>query len=305
MGKLPIDDSDDFVTPPPKQIKEHVPPKKPSGVQPVDYDCELQKLKADVKQLHKQLKSFVEYISDKFKEVFELINSKFGASEDKYGAHPEEDTSGCQDNNDFVSNMEFGGNEDVDMDGCKVSGSEGKNVPHSQGDTSAHHRNNIVLDAADQLGVNIMEESSSVKVNMFIAKVTFTPDVAHVGAIGETVNEAAGEIKAESEKEKAPESQISAVCVTASVDGAAWEMKEQSKKEVPESQIVLNCGVFATPFAEYFIEVKAPPKQFNAYAHRRRFDALLWDYARKKMELDAQSDDETIGRQNKSWKRKK
>ncbi|OIT37653.1 hypothetical protein A4A49_11323 [Nicotiana attenuata] len=216
MEKLPIDDSDDFVTPSPKQIKEHVPPKKAPGVQPVDYDRELQKLKAGVKQL----KSFMEYVSDKFKEVFELINSKLGASKDKYGAHPEKVTNGRQDNNDFVSNMEFSGNEDVDVDGCKkkyyVGGSEGKDAPHSQGDTSAHHRNNIVLDAADRLGVNVMEEPSSVKVNMFAAKM---------------------EIK--SEKEKVPKSQTGVVCVTASVDEAAGEMKEQYEKEVPKAHIVL------------------------------------------------------------------
>nr|XP_033510005.1 uncharacterized protein LOC104088721 isoform X3 [Nicotiana tomentosiformis]XP_033510006.1 uncharacterized protein LOC104088721 isoform X3 [Nicotiana tomentosiformis] len=158
------------------KIKEHVPPKKAPGVQPIDYDRELQKLKVDVKQ--------------------------FGASEDKYGAHPEEDTNGRQYNNNFVSNMEFGGNEDVDMDGCKVDGSEGKDVPFSQGDTSAHHRNNIVLDTTDRLDVNIIEEPSGVKVNMFIAKVTFTTDVAHARAIGETADEAAGEIEAESEKER-------------------------------------------------------------------------------------------------------
>ncbi|XP_070031631.1 uncharacterized protein [Nicotiana tomentosiformis] len=98
--------------------------------------------------------------------------------------------------------MEFGGNEDVDMDGCKVDGSEGKDVPFSQGDTSAHHRNNIVLDTTDRLDVNIIEEPSGVKVNMFIAKVTFTTDVAHARAIGETADEAAGEIEAESEKER-------------------------------------------------------------------------------------------------------
>ncbi|XP_009609589.1 uncharacterized protein [Nicotiana tomentosiformis] len=238
-GKLPIDDSDDFVTPPPKQIKESVPPKKAPSVQPVDYDRELQKLKADVKQLHKQLKSFMEYVFDKLKVVFELINFKFGASEDKYGAHPEEDTRGRQDNNNFMSNMEFGENEDVDMDGCKVSGSEGKDVPHSQGDTSAHHHNNIVLDATDWLGINIMEEPSGVKANMFIVKVTFTLDVLHACAIGETANEATWEMKVESDKEKVPESQTGVVCVTASVHEAAREMNEQSEKEVPESQIVM------------------------------------------------------------------
>ncbi|OIT25190.1 hypothetical protein A4A49_39061 [Nicotiana attenuata] len=189
------------------KIKEPVLPKKAPGVQPVDYERELHKLKADVKQLHNQLNSFMEYVSDKFKEVFELVNSKLGASEVKYGAHSEEDTSGHQDNNDSLSNMEFGGNEDVEMDGCKVGGSEGKDVPHSQGDTSEYHRNNIVLNAADQLGVNIMEEPSSVKVNVFVAKVTFTPDVAHACGIG--------------------------------VDEAAEEMKEQFEKEVAESQIVL------------------------------------------------------------------
>ncbi|XP_019248324.1 PREDICTED: uncharacterized protein LOC109227578 [Nicotiana attenuata] len=150
--KLPIDDSDDFVTPPPKHIKEPVPPKKaPKNaprVQPVDSDRELQKLIADVKQLHKQLNSFMDYVADKFKELFELINFKLGASEVKYGAHPEEDTSGRQDNNNFVSNMEFGGNEDAEMDGCQVGGSEGKYVPHSQIDTSV----------ADQLGVKLWKD---------------------------------------------------------------------------------------------------------------------------------------------------
>ncbi|OIT38325.1 hypothetical protein A4A49_58418, partial [Nicotiana attenuata] len=66
-----------------------------------------------------------------------------------------------------------------------------------------------------------------------------------------------------------------------------------------------DCGVFAASFAEYFIEGRTPPKKFNAYAHRHRFGALLWDYARKKMEPNAQSDDEIIGRQNKSRKQKK
>ncbi|OIS99108.1 hypothetical protein A4A49_62727, partial [Nicotiana attenuata] len=66
-----------------------------------------------------------------------------------------------------------------------------------------------------------------------------------------------------------------------------------------------DCGVFAASFAEYFIEGKTPPKKFNAYAHRRKFGALLWDYARKRIELNAQSDDEIIGRQNKSRKQKK
>jgi len=63
-----------------------------------------------------------------------------------------------------------------------------------------------MLDATDQLGVNIMEESSGVKVNMFVAKVTFTPYVVHASAIGETADEATGEMEAESEKEKVPES---------------------------------------------------------------------------------------------------
>ncbi|OIS95759.1 hypothetical protein A4A49_32490 [Nicotiana attenuata] len=138
-----------------------------------------------------------------------------------------------------MSNIEFGGNEDVEKDGFKVGGSEGKDVPYSQGDTSAHHRNNIGLDAANSLGVNIMEEPSGVKVNMFIAKVTFTPDVAYGGAIGESADEAAGEMEEESEKEKVLESQTNVVCVTASVDEAAGEMKEQFEKEVSESQIVL------------------------------------------------------------------
>ncbi|OIT20044.1 hypothetical protein A4A49_61923, partial [Nicotiana attenuata] len=70
-------------------------------------------------------------------------------------------------------------------------------------------------------------------------------------------------------------------------------------------QVEADCGVFAASFVEYFIEGKTPPKKFNAYAHRRRFGALLWDYSRKKMELNAQSDDEIIGRQNKSRKQKK
>ncbi|XP_019259766.1 PREDICTED: uncharacterized protein LOC109237830 [Nicotiana attenuata] len=235
--KLPIDDSDDFVTPPRKQIKEPVPPKKAPknapGVQPVDYDRELQKLKADVKQLHKQLNSFMDYVSDKFKELFELINSKLGASEVKYGAHPEEDTSGRQDNNDFVSNMEFGGNEDVEMDGCQVGGSEGKDVPHSQRDTSV----------ADQLGVNAMEGPSGVKVDMFVAKVTFTPDVAHAGGIGEIADAAAGETEEESEKQKVPESRTGAVCATASVDAAAGETEEESEKQkVPESRTGAVCA---------------------------------------------------------------
>nr|XP_033512286.1 uncharacterized protein LOC117276973 [Nicotiana tomentosiformis] len=64
-------------------------------------------------------------------------------------------------------------------------------------------------------------------------------------------------------------------------------------------QVEADCGVFAASFTEYFTEVKTPPKTFNAYVHRRRFGALLWDYARKKMELNEQSDDEIIGRQNK------
>ncbi|XP_070008159.1 uncharacterized protein [Nicotiana sylvestris] len=207
--KLPIDDSDDFVTPSPKYIKEPVPPKK----------------------LHKQLNSFMKYVSDKFKELFELINSKLGASEVKYGAHPEEDT--IQDNNDFVSNMEFGSNEDVEMDGCQVGGSEGKDVPHSQRDTSV----------ADQLGVNNMEGPSSVKVDMFVAKVTFTPDVAHVGVNGEIadavaretdVDAAAGETEEESEKQKVPESRTGVVCATASVDEAAGEMVLYNPELLPE-----------------------------------------------------------------------
>nr|XP_009760604.1 PREDICTED: uncharacterized protein LOC104212925 [Nicotiana sylvestris] len=70
-------------------------------------------------------------------------------------------------------------------------------------------------------------------------------------------------------------------------------------------QVEADCGVFATSFAEYFIEGKTPPKKFNAYAHRRRFGALLWDYARKKMELNVQNDDVIIGRQKKSKKQKK
>ncbi|XP_075079873.1 uncharacterized protein LOC142165155 [Nicotiana tabacum] len=207
--KHPIDDSDDFVTPSPKYIKEPVPPKK----------------------LHKQLNSFMKYVSDKFKELFELINSKLGASEVKYGAHPEEDT--IQDNNDFVSNMEFGSNEDVEMDGCQVGGSEGKDVPHSQRDTSV----------ADQLGVNNMEGPSSVKVDMFVAKVTFTPDVAHVGVNGEIadavaretdVDAAAGETEEESEKQKVPESRTGVVCATASVDEAAGEMVLYNPELLPE-----------------------------------------------------------------------
>ncbi|OIT21769.1 hypothetical protein A4A49_42337 [Nicotiana attenuata] len=150
-----------------------------------------------------------------------------------------EDTSGHQDNNNFVSNMEFGGNEDVEMDGYKVGGSEGKDVPHSQGDTSGCHHNNIVLNAADQLGVNIMEGPSGVKVNMADTKVTLTPDVAHAGAIGETADEAAGETEEESEKQKIPKSQTGAVCVTASVDEATGEMKEQSEKRLLNLRLLL------------------------------------------------------------------
>ncbi|OIT08309.1 hypothetical protein A4A49_03890 [Nicotiana attenuata] len=236
-GKLSIDDSDDFAMPPPKHIKEPVPPKKAPksapGVQPVDYDRELQKLKADVKKLHKQLNSFMDYSSDKFKELFKLINSKLGASEVKYGAHPEEDTSGRKDNNDFVSNMEFGGNEDVQMDGCQVGGSEGKDVPHSQRDTSV----------ADQLGVNAMEGPSGVKVDMFVAKVNFTADVAHAGVIGEIADAVAGETEEESKKQKVPESRTDAVCATASVDAAAGETEEESEKQkVPESRTSAVCA---------------------------------------------------------------
>ncbi|XP_070001993.1 uncharacterized protein [Nicotiana sylvestris] len=465
--KLPIDDSDDFVTPPPKHIKEHVPPKKAPknapGVQPVDYGRELQKLKVDVKQLHKQLNSFMDYVSEKFKELFELINSKLGSSKVKYGAYPEEDTSGRQDNNDFVSNIKFGGNEDVEMDGCQIGGSEGKDVPHSQRDTNV----------AGQLGVNAMEGPPGVKVDMFVAKVTFTPDVVYAGVIGEIADAAVGETEEESEKQKVTESRTGGVCAIASVDAASGETEEESEKQkVLESQtgvvcatasvdelvgeMVLtgvvaakgkkqsyaikhpfqskigtginssllnvfaawvkegksrkkneiypkhiselnpaydlgifhvedkkwfytlayngqplddshidvlfyylrkkgkydkdlpviftttdwyfdekinelwqafidtdedndvctpkhviaeyiqgNCGVFAASFAEYFIEGKTPPKKFNAYVYRRKFDVLLWDYATKKMELNARSDDEIIGRQNKSRKQKK
>ncbi|OIS99646.1 hypothetical protein A4A49_22713 [Nicotiana attenuata] len=216
-GKLPIDDSDDFVTPPPKHIKEPVPPKKAPKT----------------RQLHKQLNSFMDYVSDKFKELFELINSKLGASEVKYGAHPEEDTSGRQDNNDFVNNMEFGGNEDVEMDGCQVGGSEGKDVQHSQRDTSV----------ADQLGVHAMEGPSGVKVDMFVAKVNFTPDVAHAGVTGEIADAAVGETEEESEKQKVPESRTGAVCATASVDAAAGETEEESEKQkVPESRTGAVCA---------------------------------------------------------------
>ncbi|OIT03135.1 hypothetical protein A4A49_16257 [Nicotiana attenuata] len=158
------------------------------------------KIPDKVCKLHKQLNSFMEYVSDKFKKVFELIKSKLGASEVKYCAHPEEDTSGRQDNNHFVSNMEFGGNEDVEMDGCQVGGREGKDVPHSQRDASEYHRDNIMLGAADQLGVNTMEGPSGVKVDIFVAKVTFTLDVAHADSIGEIVDAAAGETEEESEK---------------------------------------------------------------------------------------------------------
>ncbi|OIT08307.1 hypothetical protein A4A49_03893 [Nicotiana attenuata] len=220
-GKLPIDDSDDFVSPPPKHIKEPVPPKKAPknvpGVQPVDYDRELQKLKADVKQL----------------TYYIFFKRYLGVSEVNYGAHPEEDTSGRQDNNDFVSNMEFGGNEDVEMDGCQVGGSEGKDVPHSQRDTNV----------ADQLGVNAMEGPSGVKVDMFVAKVTFTPNVAHGGGIGEIADAVAGETEEESEKQKVAESQTGDVCATASVDAAPGETEEEyEKQKVPESRTGVVCA---------------------------------------------------------------
>ncbi|OIT34404.1 hypothetical protein A4A49_61159, partial [Nicotiana attenuata] len=97
-----------------------------------------------------------------------------------------------------------------------VGGSEGKDVPHSQRDTSV----------ADQLGVNAMEGSSGVNVDMFVAKVTFTPDVAHAGVIGET--------EEESEKQKVPESRTGAVCATASVDEAAGEMVLYNAELLPE-----------------------------------------------------------------------
>ncbi|OIT33429.1 hypothetical protein A4A49_60229, partial [Nicotiana attenuata] len=47
-------------------------------------------------------------------------------------------------------------------------------------------------------------------------------------------------------------------------------------------QVEADCGVFAASFAKYLIEGKTPPKKFDAYEHRCRFAALLWDYARKK-----------------------
>nr|XP_009760601.1 PREDICTED: uncharacterized protein LOC104212922 [Nicotiana sylvestris] len=134
----------------------------------------------------------------------------------KYGAHPEEDISGRQDNNDFVSNIEFGGNEDIEMDGCKVGESEGKDVPHSQRDTSEYHRNNIMLGATDQLGVNTIEGPSDA---------------------------ATWEKKEEFEKQKVPESQTGVVCATASVDAATGETEEESEKQkVHESRTGVVCA---------------------------------------------------------------
>ncbi|OIT02121.1 hypothetical protein A4A49_00175 [Nicotiana attenuata] len=85
-----------------------------------------------------------------------------------------------------------------------------------------------------------MEEPSCRVPIMFGAKLTSTPGGAHAGVIGEnaSVDEATGEMKEESEKE-VPESQIGISGVTASVDEAVGEMKEQSKKEVPKSQTVI------------------------------------------------------------------
>uniref|UniRef100_A0A1S3YRB3 Ubiquitin-like protease family profile domain-containing protein n=1 Tax=Nicotiana tabacum TaxID=4097 RepID=A0A1S3YRB3_TOBAC len=63
--------------------------------------------------------------------------------------------------------------------------------------------------------------------------------------------------------------------------------------EVPQQKFgSLDCGFYVAIFAEYVSigEFSIPNVNFNVEEHRRRFGALLWDYAGRKQELGAISD---------------
>nr|XP_033509889.1 uncharacterized protein LOC108943744 [Nicotiana tomentosiformis] len=69
--------------------------------------------------------------------------------------------------------------------------------------------------------------------------------------------------------------------------------------EVPRQKFgSLDCGVYVAVFVEYVRigEFSITSINFNIEEHRRRFGALLWDYARRKQELGAISDSEVTGR---------
>ncbi|OIT40385.1 hypothetical protein A4A49_64921, partial [Nicotiana attenuata] len=57
---------------------------------------------------------------------------------------------------------------------------------------------------------------------------------------------------------------------------------------------IYDCGVFVVAFAEYASLGDLIPEEdlFDIDQHRRRYGALLWDYARKKQEHGAISDSE-------------
>ncbi|KAJ8536159.1 hypothetical protein K7X08_034560 [Anisodus acutangulus] len=54
----------------------------------------------------------------------------------------------------------------------------------------------------------------------------------------------------------------------------------------------MDCWVYVTAFAEYLSSGKAIPDEFNVKLLRMRYGALLWDYAARKIDVNAMSDSE-------------
>ncbi|OIT26661.1 hypothetical protein A4A49_63868, partial [Nicotiana attenuata] len=71
--------------------------------------------------------------------------------------------------------------------------------------------------------------------------------------------------------------------------------KAYIEKPVTDPLNIHDCGVFIAAFAEYVSigELSILPEDLSDIdQHRRRYGALLWDYARKKQEHGAISDSE-------------
>ena len=60
-----------------------------------------------------------------------------------------------------------------------------------------------------------------------------------------------------------------------------------------------DCGVYMLAFAEYLSYGLIFPWNVEAKTLRRRFAAMLWDYGRRKIMVDAKSDNEAPPRRHR------